>query len=82
MLPFEGRAKLNDNTKAFLRRYNPVQYVESRPTFQRSMCYLLAFCFMMVFLLGLLLNPKYGGDMFLRNVGLLSTDYNPSVSRG
>jgi hypothetical protein len=27
------------------------------------------------FLLGLFFDPEYGGDLFLRNVGLLSTDY-------
>jgi hypothetical protein len=27
------------------------------------------------FLLGLFLNPEEGGGIFLRNVGLLSTDY-------
>jgi hypothetical protein len=27
------------------------------------------------FMLGLLLNPEYGGDMFLRNFDLISTNY-------
>jgi hypothetical protein len=75
MLPFEGKTKFNVNTKqhfceeSYLPGYNPVQSVESQPTFQRSVCYLLASCFVTVFLLGLLFNRKYGGDMFFRNVG-------------
>jgi hypothetical protein len=32
-------------------------------------------------LLGLFLDPEEGGDMFLRNVGRLSTDYNALYPR-
>jgi hypothetical protein len=37
--------------------------------------HLLATCFHTGFLLGLFFYPEDGGDMFLRNVGWLSTDY-------
>jgi hypothetical protein len=36
---------------------------------------LLVICFHAGFLLILLFNPEDGGDMFLRNVGSLSTGY-------
>jgi hypothetical protein len=36
---------------------------------------LLATCFHAGFLLGLFFDPEDGSDMFLRNVGRLSTDY-------
>jgi hypothetical protein len=38
-------------------------------------------CFHAGFLLGLFLYPEDRGDMFLRNVGLLSTDYTALYSR-
>jgi hypothetical protein len=40
---------------------------------------LLAACYMLLFLLSLLFDPEDGGDMFLRNVGLLSSDYSSSI---
>jgi hypothetical protein len=36
---------------------------------------LLAICFHADFLLSLFFDPEDGGDIFLRNVGYLSTDY-------
>jgi hypothetical protein len=36
---------------------------------------LLAICFHPGYLLGLFFDPEDGGDMFLRNVGRLSTEY-------
>jgi hypothetical protein len=35
----------------------------------------LSTSFLVAFLLGLFMDPEYGGKMFLRNVGSLSTDY-------
>jgi hypothetical protein len=37
---------------------------------------LLATCFHPGFLLGLFIDPEDGGDIFLRDVSLLSTDYS------
>jgi hypothetical protein len=42
---------------------------------------LLATCFHAGFLLSLFFDPEYGGDMFLRNVGLLSTHYTALYAR-
>jgi hypothetical protein len=50
--------------------------VESQPTFRGNMFCLLP-AFTLVFLLGLFFVREDGGDMFLRNVGWLSTDYMP-----
>jgi hypothetical protein len=41
----------------------------------------LATCFHAGFLLGLFSDPEDGGDMFLRNVGCLSTDYTALYPR-
>jgi hypothetical protein len=41
----------------------------------------LATCFRAGSLLGLFLNPEDGGDMFLRNVSRLSTDYTALYPR-
>jgi hypothetical protein len=38
-------------------------------------------CFHAAFLLGLFLHPEDGGDMFLQNVGWLSTDYTALYSK-
>jgi hypothetical protein len=43
---------------------------------------MLATCFHAGFFLGLFFDPEDGGDMFLRNVGLLSTDYTALYPRG
>jgi hypothetical protein len=42
---------------------------------------LLAVCFHAGFFLGLFFDPEDGGDMFLLNVGRLSTDYTPCIRR-
>jgi hypothetical protein len=42
---------------------------------------LLAACFHVGFLLGLFFNPEDGGNMFLQNVGLLSTNYTALYPR-
>jgi hypothetical protein len=42
---------------------------------------LLATCFHAGIFLGLFFDPEDGGDMFLRNVGLLSTDYTALYPR-
>jgi hypothetical protein len=42
---------------------------------------LLATCFHATFLLGLFFNPEERGDIFLRNVGLLSTALYPTAVR-
>jgi hypothetical protein len=41
----------------------------------------LAICFQNSFLLGLLFEPEDGGDIFIRNVGSLSTDKTECYSR-
>jgi hypothetical protein len=45
------------------------------PKFISSGTYFLKCNLLRDFLLGLLFTPKYGGDMFLRNVGWLSSDH-------
>jgi hypothetical protein len=48
----------------------------SQPTFRRKISIaLIASCFHADFFLDLFFYPEDGGDMFLRNVGRLSTDY-------
>jgi hypothetical protein len=42
---------------------------------------LLAVCFLADFLLAVFFDPENGGDMFLRNIGWLSTDYTASYAR-
>jgi hypothetical protein len=42
---------------------------------------LLATCFHVAFLLGLFFNLEDGGNMFLQNVGLLSTNYTALYTR-
>jgi hypothetical protein len=45
------------------------------PSNQNSACYLTYFSF------GLFFESEYGGDMYLRNVGWLPTDYTPIYPR-
>jgi hypothetical protein len=58
----------------FLLVYTAVYSVESQPKFRAT-------CFHDVFLLDLFFDPEDGGDMFLRNVNRLSTDYTESYPR-
>jgi hypothetical protein len=59
--------------------------VQSRPTFRRNTSIfsrsLLATCFHAGFFLDLFFDPEDGGDMLLRNVGWLSTDYTALYPR-
>jgi hypothetical protein len=71
--------------KYYLLGYNAVYSVESKPTFRRKINppssgirisrarNQLATCFRAGSLLGLFFDCEDGGDMFFRNVGLLST---------
>jgi hypothetical protein len=56
--------------------YNAVWSVESQPMLKQ-----VASSFHAGFLLGLFLDPEDGGDMFLRNVGWLSSDYTALCPR-
>jgi hypothetical protein len=49
----------------------------SQPRHQREVCYLLLLCY----ILCLFSDPEDGGDMFLRNVGLHSTDQTALYTR-
>jgi hypothetical protein len=46
-----------------------LESVESQLTFRRNISPLLATCFHAGFLLDLVFDPEFGGDMFLQNVG-------------
>jgi hypothetical protein len=50
-------------------------HLQGRISRARNQRALLATCFHAGFLSGLFFNPEDGGDMFLRNVGWLSTEY-------
>jgi hypothetical protein len=62
----------------YLMGYNALKSVERQPTFRSNTSpssSWFAFCLLHAcFLLGLLLHPEDGGDVFLWNVGWLSTD--------
>jgi hypothetical protein len=57
---------VNTEFSSYLLGYNPVQSIESWQLFHAG------------FLLGLIFHHVDGGDIFLRNVGLLSMDYTVS----
>jgi hypothetical protein len=59
---------------SYLLAYNAMYSVEAS---RASACYLLY----AGFFLGLSFEPEDGGYMFLRNVGLFSTDYTALFSR-
>jgi hypothetical protein len=65
----------------YLLGYNAVYTVEYQPTFRKNMSPPSSgsknrprTCFHAGFLLSLFFDPRDGGEMFLRNVGSLSTD--------
>jgi hypothetical protein len=66
------------NEEFCLLGYSVVYSVERQVTFRTNMTpqsALLATCFDAGFLLALFFDPEDGGDVFLRNVWWLSTDY-------
>jgi hypothetical protein len=65
----------------YLLGYNVMYFVEIQQTFWRNMSLKLTTCFHVGVLVGLFFDPKYGGDMFLQNVGWLSTDYTALYPR-
>jgi hypothetical protein len=75
---------LVEETEVSLREtlWTPVTYIMSCCLAGKAnFSALVATCFALVFFLGLLFDSEAVGDIFLRNIGRLSTDYRALYSR-
>jgi hypothetical protein len=66
----------------YILEYSAVPSVEREPNFRRSMLFVASACHLLHngYLHGLLFDPENGRDIFLRNIGWLSTDYALYIS--